>query len=93
MKTSNLLLLAVLVLGLFGYIYFSELQTGGTSEEEKSGKKVLVFNTEDVNRIEIQNPAGTILLSKGGDGKWMLEAPVRYPANPGTVETLLSSLE
>lgn len=93
MKTSNLLLLAVVVLGLFGYIYFSELQTGGTSEEEKSGKKVLVFNTEEVNRIEIQNPAGAILLSKGGDGKWMLEAPVRYPANPGTVETLLSSLE
>jgi hypothetical protein len=93
MKTSTLLILAVLVLGLFGYIHFSELKTGGTAEEAKAGKKVLLFQTDEVNRIEIQNTSGNLLMTKGEDGKWMLESPVRYPANQGTIESLLSSLE
>lgn len=86
--------LAVLLIlaGLGAYVYFVEIK-GKQKEQaaEKKSKRVVPYESADIDRLTIVNAAGRIELVKRGEA-WHLAAPVSAPADESAVSSLVSSL-
>ncbi|MBI2875517.1 MAG: DUF4340 domain-containing protein [Candidatus Tectomicrobia bacterium] len=85
------LLLAVL-LGLGGYFYFYELRGKEAQKaREEAAKKLFSLKREEIQEIRLRTEKQGITCRKTG-GRWELVSPVKAPADPAEIESLLSSL-
>jgi hypothetical protein len=91
MKLRNTLLLALIALGIAGFIYFYEGKQPTTGEAADEALHLANFSLADVNGITITNGEEKIEL-RSDNGIWNLEAPVHDRANPDAVAELLNTL-
>jgi hypothetical protein len=85
---ARILILAVLVAGLGGYLYFYEVPQA----QKEAEKEKLVGVTDDaVTSLELAYPDRTIALTKG-DAGWRLTKPVDAPADEPVVKSLVTAL-
>ncbi len=88
MSFARILVLAVLVAALGGYLYYYEVPQA----QKEAEKEKLVGAPEDaVTGIELVYPDRAIVLVKGDKG-WRLTQPLDAPADEPIVKTLLSSI-
>jgi len=96
MKSSSLMVAALLLAGLSGILYWSnhhppEKDTAKSSAETPS--KIFTFNEADVFKIKIKKKdADEIVLTKDASGKWEITAPRLLGADQEAASSLLSSL-
>ena len=92
MRTSRLVLLALVVLALGGYIFLVERHKPTTDElKEQEGKLFAGFDQAKAKKLVIDNSHGHFVLVKENDA-WTLTAPLSDQANQGAVSSLLYSL-
>jgi hypothetical protein len=91
MRTSRLILLALVVIALGGYIVFVERHAPTTDElKEQKGKLFAGFDQAKAQKLVIDNSHGRFVLAKEKD-TWTLTAPLSDQANQGAVSSLLYS--
>ena len=66
--------------------------TFGKTTFDLREKSVLAFERDKVDRVEVEAPGQSLLLTKSA-GEWRLEKPVQAPADFGTVESLLGRIQ
>jgi uncharacterized protein DUF4340 len=89
-KTTLLLLLMVVALGL--YIKFYESKGPNTTDARQRAQNVVNFDREKLEGIVIQNGDDKIELRRQ-DRKWRIEAPFKDQADGGAIENFLANLE
>lgn len=91
-RYSLTVVMAVLLAGLGGYVYWVELPTErAKTETEASGKKLLPFTERDITAVTIHSESGdVVLVSK--DGGWQITAPLQTPADARVVQSMLRAL-
>jgi len=89
MKFRSTLLLALLVAGLGGWLWWVERP----KVERETEKKTLLaaFDKGRVAALELDLPEASIRLRRK-DGAWRLEAPIEAAADPGAVRALLDAI-
>jgi hypothetical protein len=91
MRISRLILLALVVVVLGGYIVFVERHAPTTDElKEQKGKLFADFDQAKATKLVIDNSHGRFVLTKEKD-TWTLTAPLSDQANQGAVSSLLYS--
>ena len=91
MKFRNTLLMLLVTAAAGAYVYFYEIKGGEEREKDKAAAgKLADIKKDSVSAITV-NPDG-IALKKIGT-TWELVAPVKYQADDGTVNSLLSAVE
>lgn len=105
MRPKTVVVLAILVAGLAAFIAFVERDLPSSDELQESAKKVLAVDGSEIERLEIESPAGRVVLSRtaGVDAEgevesgradvgWQLEAPALGDASRTLVDELLRDL-
>ena len=92
MSWRTTLILAVVVLAVFGYLRFFEMKQPSTGEARRQAQNVVNFDRSKVDGIIIQNGDEKIEIRRR-DNKWRLEIPIKDQADAALVENLLSDLE
>jgi Domain of unknown function (DUF4340) len=92
MRTSRLVLLALVVVAVGAYIFFVERHAPTTDElKEREGKLFAGFDQAKATKVVIDNSHGRFVLVKEKDS-WRLTAPLADQGNQGAVSSLLYSL-
>ncbi|MCX7894831.1 MAG: DUF4340 domain-containing protein [Thermoanaerobaculum sp.] len=92
MRVSRLLALALVVLGLFAFIWFYERKQPTTQElQERQGKLFPTLESDKVKTLVVHNSHGEFTFAKEGNS-WQLVAPIKDDANQGAVSGLVSQL-
>jgi Domain of unknown function (DUF4340) len=86
------IVMAVVLAGLAGYVYWVELPTErAKTETEAIEKKLLPFTEREITGVTVHSESGDIvLISK--DGTWQMTAPLQTDADTRVVQSLLRSL-
>ena len=96
MKSSGLIIAAVVLAALTGALYWSNRHppTDSTAKASlDSPPKILSLKQDDISRIEIRKKGGEELdLAKGNAGKWQITAPKPLAADQNAVSSLLASV-
>jgi hypothetical protein len=96
MKSSGLLIAAVVLAALSGVLYWSNHHLPSDSTAKASidtPPKILSLKQEDISKIEIKKKGGEeVGLAKGDAGKWQITAPKLLGADQEAVNNLLSSV-
>ena len=95
MKSTGLLIAAVLLAVLTGVLYWSNHHTPEDTKTSATpaSTKLLSFKDADVNKIEIdKRGSDSVDLEKSGDGKWEITAPQKLTADQDTISSMISSL-
>jgi hypothetical protein len=92
MNWRTTLILAVVVVAVFGYLRFFEMKQPSTGEARRQAQNVVNFDRSKVDGIIIQNGDEKIEMRRR-DNKWRLEIPIKDQADAALVENLLSDLE
>jgi len=91
-KGKNLLILALAVAALAGWVLLFERHRPTTDELQERADRVLpTLERDDVTGLAVRDGDDWIRLSKR-DGEWWLEQPLDYPAAESTVSSALGSL-
>jgi hypothetical protein len=86
------LMMAVLLAGLGGYVYWVELPTErAKSETETAEKKLLPFTEREITGLTVHSESGDIVLASK-DGRWQMMAPLQTEADTRVVQAMLRSL-
>ena len=88
MSGVRILVLAVLVAALGGYLYFYEVPK---AQKEAEKQKLVGVKDDAVTGIELVYPDRTIALAKGDTG-WRLVKPIDAPADEPVVKSLLQAI-
>jgi len=73
------------------YVYLYELQDTNRAQEAPKKEKIIGFNPDDVQEIEIVlTKKGQTLLFKKADGQWRIEKPLRTDAIPESIDNIFS---
>jgi hypothetical protein len=86
-------LVLALVLTILGGLYLwdrDRIEKGKAKEEEE--KKLFPWTAEQVTEVTVQRPSGPLHLVRGDKGEWLIEAPVRTPADGAQVKGFLDAL-
>jgi len=96
MKSSGLIIAAVVLAALTGVLYWSNHHPPSENTAKASldtPPKILSLKQEDISKIEIRKKGGEELdLAKGDAGKWQITAPKPLSADQDAVSSLLSSV-
>lgn len=86
------IVMAVLLAGLGGYVYWVELPTERTkTETEATEKRLLPFTEREITGVTVHSESGDIvLISK--DGVWHITAPLQTAADTRVVQSMLRAL-
>jgi hypothetical protein len=91
--------LIVLAAGAAAYAYAVDRRTVSDADRAARRREVFpTFRVEDVTRVELTRPDGSLVLSRNDSAgravtAWTLAAPAPAQADPGAVEVLLRELE
>ena len=88
MKKSSISLIVILIL-LAVVTYFVMQRPGERSSPGESGQMLVHFDSSAIDRIELRDPAGEIVIEKTG-GPWHLTSPLNYPADSGLIVNVLN---
>lgn len=88
MSGVRILVLAVLVAALGGYLYFYEVPA---AQKEAEKEKLVGVKDDAVTGIELVYPDRTIELTKGDKG-WRIVKPIDAPADEPVVKSLLQAI-
>jgi hypothetical protein len=92
MRSRNLIILALIVVGIGAYIFLYERHQLTTDElEERADKLFPDLVSEEVEGIEIRNSHGEFRFERSGDD-WRLVEPIEFEASSSSVSSLLNSL-
>ncbi len=89
-KRTFVFFVIFLVLCTFFYFYEVKGKEARTAAEEKA-KLVLDFDPDTVMSLILEKPDGAIVAEKGPRG-WVIQEPVRAPAEEGAIEQMLNAL-
>jgi hypothetical protein len=95
MKSTGLLIAAVILAALTGTLYWSNHHKAAdtTATAVAANPKLLSLKDTDISKIEIKKKgAPEVALAKDDSGKWQLTAPAALPADQDAVSTMISSL-
>src|SRR4029077_9499491 len=96
MKSSGLLIAAVVLAALSGVLYWSNHHPPSDNTAKASidaPPKILSLKQDDISGLQIKKKGGEELdLSKGDAGKWQITAPKPLGADQEAVSSLLSSV-
>jgi hypothetical protein len=96
MKSSGLIIAAVVLAALTGVLYWSNHHppSGDTTKVSlDTPPKILALKQEDISKIAIRKKGGEELdLAKGDAGKWQITAPKLLGADQEAVSSLLSTV-
>src|SRR5579859_1329424 len=96
MKSSGLIIAAVVLAALSGVLYWSNHHPPSDNTAKASidaPPKILSLNQENISRLEIKKKGGEELdLAKADSGKWQITAPKPLGADPEAVSSLLSTV-
>ena len=95
MNFKTTLILAVVLLGLGAYIFFTKDKGGGEKTEvaDTSERKLFTVKPEDITKITVTPADGKrMVLQKPADGKWRLAEPVAAQAEAFEVDNLARTL-
>jgi hypothetical protein len=86
------IVMAVVLAGLVGYVYWVELPTErAKTETEATEKKLLPFTEREITGVTVHSESGDIaLVSK--NGTWQMTAPLQTEADTRVVQSMLRSL-
>ena len=88
----NTIILFLIALALGAYVYFYEIKGGEQRKKEKeAAEKLLHFNKDSIDYVEISAPKGHFVFRKTDDG-WQIEQPVKTDADDGPITGVLSNL-
>lgn len=90
MKTNHLVILAIVLISLFGIV--KGLEYLNRDEGRTVVENFIDIDTSTLDKIELTTSSGTTVLEKTNEG-WELTSPLQYPANQTNVQTLLTKLE
>src|SRR4030067_2806864 len=90
---TTIILLIIAIIGIT-YIFVYEKKQLPHEEWERLQKKVLpYFKASLVNKIELKNETGKIVLEKADNDFWFIVEPYRLRANNSEVSSILSEFE
>jgi len=96
MKSSGLIIAAVVLAALTGVLYWSNRHPPSENTAKASvdtPPKILALKQEDISKIAIRKKGGEELdLAKGDAGKWQITAPKPLGADQEAVSSLLSTV-
>jgi hypothetical protein len=96
MKSSGLIIAAVVLAALSGVLYWSNHHPPSDNTAKASidaPPKILSLKQEDISSLQIKKKGGEELdLSKGDAGKWQITAPKPLGADQEAVSSLLSTV-
>ncbi len=94
MTGRTTLALLVIALGLGAYIWFVEI--GGEqrrAEQERVEKRILALESDAIQAVELPlDDDRRARIVRQGE-RWALEAPISFPADQGSVTSILNALE
>ena len=100
-KTILLMVSAIALFGLVALFEGNRSVTSSRSEEpttptdsplQAAGESLFPFTEEDVERVEVQREAETLVFIKREDGTWEMQTPTSAPAEEGAIAFLLSQI-
>ncbi len=87
------IILAVIVLGLGGYILFVDIpQTSQFQKQETQERQLLPFDDRDITSITWSTSTETIHLERDEKWRWTITKPIRFPADNREVRRILRAL-
>jgi len=96
MKSTGLLIAAIVLAALSGALYWSNHHPPSESTAKASidtPPKILSLKQEDISKLELKKKGGEELdLAKGDGGKWQITAPKPLSADQDAVSSLLSTV-
>ena len=93
MRTRNLLILAIAVVLVAGYILLFERHQPTSEEAREQAERVLPgLDRDRVVAVDIDGEQGEVRLERSGDD-WRIVRPLDFPADATAVSSLLGSLE
>ncbi|MBD3184670.1 DUF4340 domain-containing protein [Candidatus Poribacteria bacterium] len=95
MKFRNTLILLIVVIILFGLVYFLELRKPDKPEgKSRNLGEILAVEQDEIKGIELSYSDPnyqTIVCSKSSEGKWMIEKPLQAKADQREIQRLISN--
>jgi hypothetical protein len=86
------IVMAVLLAGLGGYVYWVELPTErAKTETEATEKKLLPFTEREITGVTVHSESGDIVLVSK-NGTWQMTAPLQTEADTRVVQSMVRSL-
>ncbi|MBV8514484.1 MAG: DUF4340 domain-containing protein [Acidobacteria bacterium] len=95
MKSTGLLIAAVVLAVLTGVLYWSNHHTADDTKSSATPAtaKLLSFKDADVSKLEIDKKGSeSVDLAKNSDGQWEITAPQKLSADQDSIATMISSL-
>lgn len=93
MKFRGLLIAAVVLAGLGGFLYWSNHHKATTPPPGSKSPTVVKIVPADVTSLIVkQQGAPPVTLTRQAAGQWQITAPATYPADSSTVTSILSTL-
>ncbi|MEX0829800.1 MAG: DUF4340 domain-containing protein [Nitrospirales bacterium] len=87
------IVLALIVLGLGGYILFIDIpQTRQFQKQETQERQLIPFDDRDITTITWATATETIQLERDDKWRWTITEPMRYPADNQEVRRILRAL-
>jgi len=90
-RSTIILIVLLLVLGGIVLIFYGPFTSEEREASYQAGQISLAVDSAAVIRIELHHQSKSIILENVG-GRWMVTAPVHYPADPVEVTHLISSV-
>lgn len=87
------LILALVVLGLGGYILLVDIpQSRQLEKQETQERQILPFDDRAITQITWATPTDTIRLERDDQWRWMMTEPMRSPADSREIRRILRAL-
>lgn len=87
------ILMAVVLAGLAGYLYYVELPSErDRSAKEAEGQKLLPFDEQAITGLTVRTEVGEVTLVPDGNRVWRITAPMALDADAREVEALIRAL-
>lgn len=93
MKLKNTIILLLFAGAIFAFIKFYESEQPGTREAQEKAGRVVNFDRDQIDTIQIKNTEEKIELHRGDNGDWYLREPVKDRADSMAISQLFTSAE
>jgi len=87
------IILAVILLGIGGYVYFVDVPASEQAIQVKQDKRQLIpFDDRHITKLTLKTDQEHIIFDRGERGRWLITTPITAPADGREVRKLLRAL-